>query len=74
MQTALRKNPANRYAAMDDLLQDLRQLLGRKTEGLGAPLVHEPDLYQPRTDTGLRALGMLDSHRERPIERAFAAA
>ena len=72
--TALRKNPANRYAGMDDLLEDLRQLLGRKTHGLGAPLVHEPDVYQPRTDTGLRAFGMLDSHRERAAERSFAAA
>jgi hypothetical protein len=59
---------------MDDMLEDLRQLLGRRTQGLGAPLVQSPDVYYPRTDTGQRAWGILDSHRERTSERSFAAA
>lgn len=48
--TALRKNPDNRYASMDDFGEDLERLVGKR----GGPLLaerlrSEPDVYLPKS-------------------------
>ncbi|HTM45208.1 MAG TPA: serine/threonine-protein kinase [Polyangiaceae bacterium] len=53
--TAIRKNPANRYGAMSELLLDIDRVLSGEAV-TGAPLVQEPDRYEPQTDLGQRAL------------------
>ncbi len=71
--SALRKNPANRYATMADLITDL-QKLGTGEEVDGAPLVHEPDCYRPWTDDGRQAMTLLASRRERRPTTTVVAA
>lgn len=48
---ALRKRPENRYASMQEIVDDLERILGRRDGDLGAdaPLAREPDVYQPRS-------------------------
>jgi serine/threonine-protein kinase len=70
--TATRKHPGNRYASMDDLLEDLRRVIGKREAVVGAPLVHHPDRYEPWTEIGRRALGLLE--RRIGYTRSIAAA
>lgn len=58
--TAMRKHPSNRYPTMEDLLEDLRRVIGRRAPVCGAPLVHDPDRYEPWTEVGKRAMGLLE--------------
>jgi serine/threonine-protein kinase len=61
--SAIRKDPANRYARMGDLLADLeRQLAGMTV--LGAPLVNVPDRYEPQSELGQRALRIFRRRQE----------
>jgi eukaryotic-like serine/threonine-protein kinase len=58
--TAVRKHPANRYASMEALLEDIdRALTGEPVHG--APQVIEPDRYLPRTELGQRAVRFLSA-------------
>lgn len=59
----IRKNPDNRYATMDAVLADIDSLLhGRQV--MGAPLVKQPDVYEPQSDLGQRALRLLQRRQE----------
>ncbi len=54
--SALRKRPENRYGTMEALLEDVERA-GTEGEGpRGAPLVHEPDTFEPTTDIGRAAV------------------
>lgn len=54
--SALRKRPENRYATMLDLLADVERA-GKSGElPHGAPLAHEPDVFEPSTDIGRTAM------------------
>ncbi|HVY47678.1 MAG TPA: serine/threonine-protein kinase [Minicystis sp.] len=46
---AMKKHPRNRYASMDDLLEDLERIGGRRDGELSAyaPPAVEPDVYEP---------------------------
>jgi serine/threonine protein kinase len=55
----VRKNPENRYASMQDILADLACVESGNGEVRGAPLVQEPDRYQPSSDQARRAWGIL---------------
>lgn len=59
IQTALHKDPDNRYPTTAALLTDLTCVL--KSEGLpqSATIVPGPDEYHPRTQQGQRTLGLL---------------
>jgi serine/threonine-protein kinase len=57
--TALRKNPANRYATVADLLEDIARVEHGQPV-LGAPLLAEPDCYVPRTELGRQALSLME--------------
>ncbi len=57
--TAVRKDPANRYATMVNLLADLTSVITGKGDVRGVPMSHKPDEYRPRSERGLRALGLL---------------
>jgi serine/threonine-protein kinase len=72
--TALRKNPANRYPGMDDMLQDLRRLIGQDSSVVGAPLLVDPDRYVPRTELGQRAFALLEGRLDvAPLHDVVAA-
>ncbi len=58
--TATRKHPANRYASMQQLLDDLDALIGvTAAEVSERPPPISPDLYAPSTARGSEALGIL---------------
>ncbi|MDF3071680.1 MAG: Protein kinase [Polyangiaceae bacterium] len=58
--TATRKNPANRYADMQLLLDDLDAMVGvSASEVSQRPPPVAPDSYAPRTERGAEALGIL---------------
>jgi serine/threonine-protein kinase len=59
----VRKHPDNRYATMDAVLADIDNILAGGTV-IGAPLVKEPDVYEPQSDLGQRALRMLQRRQE----------
>lgn len=61
--TAIRKCPANRYPHMRDLLADIDRVLAR-TQVLGASLVQNPDVYEPESDLGQRALRIFRRRQE----------
>ncbi len=73
---AMRKNPANRYASMTEVLTDLDCVLTGKGEVCGAPIVEQPDAYAPKTEQAIRACKILGrkglSHQssQRAIVRA----
>jgi serine/threonine protein kinase len=56
--TAMRKHPDNRYATMADLAADLERVL-RDMPVLGSRLIHAPDEYVPRTESGRQVLQVL---------------
>jgi hypothetical protein len=57
---ATRKAPANRYGSMAELLLDLTQVAqGSEVAIPVRPLVSAPDVYEPVTDQGERAVGVL---------------
>ena len=58
--TAMRKDPANRYASMADLLADLTCISNGKSELRCVPMLHEPDQYRPRNERGQRALELFN--------------
>jgi len=58
--TAMRKDPANRYASMADLLADLICISNGKSELRAAPTLHEPDQYRPRNERGQRAFELFN--------------
>jgi serine/threonine protein kinase len=58
--TATRKNPANRYASMQELLDDLDALVGVTAADVSErPPPIAPDTYAPRTGRGSEALAIL---------------
>jgi serine/threonine-protein kinase len=58
--TATRKHPDNRYASMQDLLDDLDAIVGVSSgEVSQRPPPVAPDAYDPRTERGAEALGIL---------------
>jgi serine/threonine-protein kinase len=59
----IRKHPDNRYATMEAVLADLDSILAGGTV-VGAPLVKEPDVYEPQSDLGQRALRLLQRRQE----------
>ena len=57
---AMRKNPANRYACVADVLADLQKVLeGNGDHVCGVPLTHVPDEYRPLSEQGRRAFRLL---------------
>ena len=59
--TCMRKNPANRYSSMSDVLTDLtRVLAGHGSDVIGVPLLYSPDEYRPRSAQAQRAFKILD--------------
>lgn len=54
--SALRKRPENRYASMQALVEDLERVSATKESPRGAPLVREPDVFEPTTDVGRNAM------------------
>jgi serine/threonine-protein kinase len=59
--TCMRKNPANRYSSMSDVLTDLaRVLAGHGSDVIGVPLLYSPDEYRPRSEQAQRAFKILD--------------
>jgi serine/threonine protein kinase len=52
--SAMRKDPANRYPSMDAFLEDLS-----RAEPRGAPMVREPDVYEPSSQAGREAAKFL---------------
>jgi hypothetical protein len=48
---------------MRDLLADIDRVLA-KTQVLGAPLVQNPDVYEPESDLGQRALRIFRRRQE----------
>ncbi len=57
---AMRKDPANRYACMTDLLADLDCVISGEGEVRGAPTVNDPDEYCPQSEQGKRAFMILN--------------
>jgi len=58
--TATRKNPDNRYASMQQLVDDLDALVGVSSgEVSQRPPPVAPDTYAPRTERGREALAIL---------------
>ena len=56
--TAMRKHPANRYPTMAELASDLGSVqAGHDISAL--PEVHQPDLFEPRTEAGHQVLAIL---------------
>jgi serine/threonine-protein kinase len=53
--TAMRKNPANRYATMSEMLADIDRILQMR-EVVGVPLTSTPDRYVPTSQLGQRAM------------------
>jgi serine/threonine-protein kinase len=47
--SALRKRPSNRYPSMQDLLEDLERVAGKRAGEVTANLVPWEDVYEPRT-------------------------
>ena len=58
--TAMRKDPANRYATMVDLFTDLTSVMTGKGDVHGVPMIHKPDEYHPRSEQGERTLRLLN--------------
>jgi len=58
--TAMRKDPANRYATMVDLFTDLTSVMTGKCDVHGVPMIHKPDEYHPRSEQGKRTLRLLN--------------
>ena len=59
--TCMRKNPANRYSSMGDVLTDLtRVLAGHGSDVFGVALLYSPDEYRPRSAQAQRAFKILD--------------
>ena len=56
---AMRKDPANRYASMLELLADLECVITGIGEVCGAPMQQERDEYWPRTEQAKRACRIL---------------
>ena len=56
---AMRKNPANRYSTMSDVITDLECVISNIGEVCGVPMLHEPDEYLPRTEQAKRACRIL---------------
>lgn len=54
--SALRKRPENRYATMLELLADVERAGASGESPRGAPLVREPDVFEPSTDVGRTAM------------------
>jgi len=61
--SAIRKHPDNRYSTMEALLADIDSLLSGSSVN-GAPLVKEPDVYEPQSELGQRALRILQRRQE----------
>ncbi len=57
--TAMRKDPANRYATIVALLADLTSVMTRKGDVHGVPMIHKPDEYRPRSERGKRAIKLI---------------
>jgi serine/threonine protein kinase len=57
---AMRKNPANRYPSMTEVLADLECVVSGQGKVRGAPLLHECDEYTPRTEQAKRACAVLE--------------
>ncbi|HSN97887.1 MAG TPA: serine/threonine-protein kinase [Candidatus Nanopelagicales bacterium] len=63
---ALAKNPANRYASMQELLEDLERLLLERGSALAAyKPAHGPDEYEPRGTFAKSAALALRAHLDR---------
>ncbi len=56
---AMRKNPANRYSTMSDVITDIDCVISGSGDVCGAPMLHEPDEYRPRTEQAKRACRIL---------------
>ena len=57
--SALRKRPENRYATMQQLLEDVERAGSDSECPRGAPMAHEPDTFEPTTELGRAAIAAI---------------
>ena len=67
---AMRKNPANRYSSMVEVLADLNCIISNLGEVRGAPMRHVPDGYLPKTEQAKRACRILNRSEAESIPSA----
>jgi serine/threonine-protein kinase len=65
--TAMRKDPENRYQSMTEVLRDIDCVIAGMTDVHGAPLLHKPDEYRPRSEQAQRAYQVI--HRSGVFEK-----